>query len=330
MLPLPLGTRCLTPQSIPTLLAIRQEHPGSILVAGGTDVLYNAKYGLYGEAPTFVSLEEIRGFRGTTDDPRQPFISIGALTTLAEVEWWLTDRLPLLAKSAGLVGAPQHRSAGTIGGNIALDTRCDWYNKDSLWRAALGGCLKKDGNTCHVTGSQTACVAARSGDTVGPLLLYGASLEIHTHKGIRDVRLADALTSSGFFPGHLALPSETFIRNIRVPRPVRGFRGAFVKVSPRLAISFSTMTLSIGAWFQSTVCERVNIVISSVRPQPRVLELPVGREMTEEVACEIAAKVGRATKPMTNVHGDLSFQTWRATKAEVEVRRALMDLARKN
>ncbi|MBI1908522.1 FAD binding domain-containing protein [Candidatus Uhrbacteria bacterium] len=309
---------------------MQRDHPGSILVAGGTDVLYNLKYGLYGEAPTLVSLERIQGFRSVTDDPRKPFISIGALTTLAEVEWWLNDRFPVLAQSAGRVGAPQHRNAGTIGGNIALDTRCDWYNKDALWRSALGGCLKAGGDTCHVTGSKSACVAARAGDTVGPLLLYGATLEIHTHDGIREVRLADALTSSGFFPGHLDLPPEAFIRNIHVTRPESGLRGQFIKVSPRSAISFSTMTLSVGAWFQGMVCQRVKIVVSSVRPQPRILEFCIEREMTEEVAREVAAKVGRATKPMTNVHGDPSFQAWRATKAEVEVRRALLDLARIN
>ena len=55
---------------------------------------------------------------------------------------------------------------GTLGGNVMLDTRCQWYNQTYFWRQALGFCLKKDGTLCHVVASGRKCVAAASNDTV--------------------------------------------------------------------------------------------------------------------------------------------------------------------
>ena len=74
-------------------------------------------------------------------------------------------RFPSLAAAAGQVAGPQLRNMGTLGGNICLDTRCTYYNQTEFWRDALGYCLKKDGDVCHVTRVGKKCVAAHSADT---------------------------------------------------------------------------------------------------------------------------------------------------------------------
>ena len=56
-----------------------------------------------------------------------------------------------LRQAAAQVATPQLRNMGTIGGNLCLDTRCTYYNQTLFWRNALGYCLKKDGDVCHVT-----------------------------------------------------------------------------------------------------------------------------------------------------------------------------------
>ena len=35
---------------------------------------------------------------------------------------------------------------GTLGGNLCLDTRCNYYNQNYEWRKAIDFCLKKDGD----------------------------------------------------------------------------------------------------------------------------------------------------------------------------------------
>ena len=75
-----------------------------------------------------------------------------------------------MARAAGSVAGPQLRNMGTIGGNLCLDTRCTYYNQTYFWRNALGFCLKKDGDVCHVTKVGKKCVAAHSADTA-PVLM---------------------------------------------------------------------------------------------------------------------------------------------------------------
>jgi 4-hydroxybenzoyl-CoA reductase subunit beta len=59
---------------------------------------------------------------------------------------------------ASLVATPQIRNTRTIGGNIRLDTRCNFYNRSEQWRKSINYCLKKDGDTCWAARShgQTA------------------------------------------------------------------------------------------------------------------------------------------------------------------------------
>ena len=35
---------------------------------------------------------------------------------------------------------------GTIGGNLLLDTRCNYYDQNYEWRQAIDFCMKKDGD----------------------------------------------------------------------------------------------------------------------------------------------------------------------------------------
>ena len=54
---------------------------------------------------------------------------------------------------------------GTLGGNLCLDTRCNYYNQSYEWRKAIDFCLKKDGDICWVATASKRCVAVSSTDT---------------------------------------------------------------------------------------------------------------------------------------------------------------------
>ena len=43
------------------------------------------------------------------------------------------------SSAAASVSSPPLRNAGTIGGNLCVDTRCNYYNQTEFWRALLGG-----------------------------------------------------------------------------------------------------------------------------------------------------------------------------------------------
>ena len=63
---------------------------------------------------------------------------------------------------------------GTLGGNLCLDTRCNYYDQNYEWRKAIDFCMKKDGAICWVATVSPNCLAVSSTDTAPALLALGA------------------------------------------------------------------------------------------------------------------------------------------------------------
>src|SRR5688500_4574640 len=154
------------PRSVAEAAELLARHPeDAMLIAGGTDVMPNMKHRLF--TPNhLIGLKQIPDLHGIRIENNDQIV-IGAGESLAAIA-----RNPLLQKharsltqAAGSVAGPQLRNMGTIGGNLCLDTRCTYYNQSFFWRNALGFCLKKDGDVCHVTKVGKKCVAAHSADT---------------------------------------------------------------------------------------------------------------------------------------------------------------------
>src|SRR6185312_7919014 len=85
---------------------------------------------------------------------------------------------PALATAAGLVSSPQLRNMGTIGGNVCVDTRCNYCNQSHEWRKAIGFCMKKDGDICLVAPGSSRCWAESSSDTAPVLWALQAQLRL--------------------------------------------------------------------------------------------------------------------------------------------------------
>jgi 4-hydroxybenzoyl-CoA reductase subunit beta len=119
-----------------------QEPDDVMLVAGGTDVYPNMKRQQY-EPKTLVGLRQIHALCTLTGDVQQG-LSIGAGMTLTQVseQREIVTSYPALATAARLVSTPQSRNMGTLGGNLCVDTRCNYYNQTYWWRKAIGFCLK--------------------------------------------------------------------------------------------------------------------------------------------------------------------------------------------
>src|SRR5438105_11472370 len=117
-------------------------------LAGGTDLLPNMKRRQ--QVPkTLMSLNriaELRQARLTDSGSR-----LGACLTLSEIaaDPRFRNGMGALAQAASFVATPQIRNMATLGGNLCLDTRCNYYDQNYEWRKAIGFCLKKDGDTCR-------------------------------------------------------------------------------------------------------------------------------------------------------------------------------------
>jgi len=163
----------------------------AMLIAGGTDLIPNMKR-RHQTPKTPVSLrgiEELRKSNGT--------LGSGLTLTGLVNDRSLKERHRALWQAAALVATPHLRNMATLGGNLCLDTRCNYYNQSHEWRQAIDYCLKKDGETCWVATASKRCVAVSSTDTAPALIALGAKVKLVSSQGEREVALADLYRNDG-------------------------------------------------------------------------------------------------------------------------------------
>ena len=314
------------PETVAEAVQLRVSLDDAHYLAGGTDLLPNVKQGLHQPAHLvhLGGLAELAALHGTDDGG----LWIGAGVTLHQVATGphVVAHAPALAQAAGLVAGPQHRRMGTLGGNVMLDTRCLFYNQAQPWRQALGYCLKKDGEWCHVIGSNKTCVAAQSSDTVPVLIALGAVLHATTAEGEVQVPLAELFNMDGRLENLHALPEEALVTGIRLPPRHPDQRSVYRKVRIREAIDFPLLGVAAVADFDGPTCTQLTVVVGAVMPRPKVLrkmELAHGTTLPDAVIDALAEQAQKQVRPQPSLFGSPS---WRRDLVPVEVRRALEQL----
>jgi 4-hydroxybenzoyl-CoA reductase subunit beta len=315
------------PRSLEEALAQLGTHAGDVLpIAGGTDLMPNMKHRLFTPGH-LVALKGLAELRGTSVQGGE--LIIGAAETLSSLarDPLVRTHAPSLAMAAGLVAGPQLRNMGTIGGNICLDTRCTYYNQTFFWRHALGFCLKKDGDVCHVTRVGKKCVAAHSADTPPVLMTLGASVDLVSAAGQeRTVALADFFVADGIW-NSVRQPDELVIQ-VRIPLPLPGWRASYRKMRQRNAIDFPLLSVAVAARFgEGNAVESIDVVVSALGARPRVLtgldRIAVGERLTNAVIDALAERAFQQCHPLENIIVDAD---WRRAMVPVHVKRALRDL----
>ncbi len=315
------------PTAVADALSLLSQHDGNVMpIAGGTDLVPNMKHGLFTPGH-LVSLRAVRDMRGI--EVGSGAVRIGACETLDSIARHPDIRraLPALAAAAGLVSGPQLRRMGTIGGNVCLDTRCTYYNQTRFWRKALGYCLKKDGDACHVVRGGTRCVAAHSADTPPVLMVLDAALDIAGPDGERSLPIDEFFTSDGVW--NRVIGRNELVVGIRIPIPGDGTRTAFQKLRARESIDFPLANLAVsvtrGAGGR---VEALGMVVSAMGSYPRKLgrveQAALGNPLDANVIDAIAEQAFRQCHPLDNVTVD---KEWRRAMIPVLTRRALREIA---
>ena len=104
-------------ESVADAIRLLQEHPEAQIIAGGSDVLVQIREGKRAGAE-LVSIYGIDAMRGVTCDG-DGAIRIGSLTSFSHIAASpvIREKIPVLGEAVSLVGGPQIRNIGTIGGN---------------------------------------------------------------------------------------------------------------------------------------------------------------------------------------------------------------------
>jgi 4-hydroxybenzoyl-CoA reductase subunit beta len=318
--------RYLAPASVGEAVARMAEHGAdAMLVAGGTDLYPNMKRRQM-EPRVLVGLRGLRELAGVRGDARAG-LSIGAATTLtaAARHREIAAHYPALAAAAGLVSTPQLRNVGTLGGNVCVDTRCNYYNQSYQWRKAVNFCMKKDGEICLVAPGSPRCWAVSSSDTAPVLVSLGARVRLVGPQGERVMPIGELYRDDGI--AYLGKRADEVLTEIALP-PADGVRSVYLKLRRRGSFDFPVLGVAAALRMEGDTVREARIVLGAVASMPRAAteaeRALAGQRLTAEVIDAAAGLAARPSKPLDNT--DLTHP-YRKKMTRVFVTRALRRLA---
>jgi len=308
--------------------AIAQLGDGSVLKAGGVDLLDLLKEHLI--APKrLVNLRNIPGLDRIEDDEKTG-LRIGPMVPLARLDEdpIVRRRYTALADAAGNAATPQIRNMATIGGNIVQRPRC-WYFRNEQFH-----CKKKGGDLCyaqhgenqyHAIFDNSPCAIVHPSATATALVAYGATLELISAKGTRQVPIeeffilpdADVLRENRLGAGEM-------ITEIRVPAPAPQTRAVYSKQGERESQDWPIAEVAVVMERDGQRCRRASIVLGAASPVPhraREAEAIVAGKRIDEALARAAARAAmKDAEPLAN-------NAYKVPLFEVLIRRALLAAA---
>ena len=292
--------------------------PRAMFVAGGTDLFPKLKRRQF-EIEALIGLDFLS--RQVRPGSQETEIGAGVTLSAASADEHLSRQFRGYAEAAGLVSSPPLRNAGTIGGNLCVDTRCNYYDMTYEWRKAIGFCLKKDGAICLVAPSSPRCWAVSSSDTGPMALALEGVVTLVSVDGERELPVAALYRDDGI--DYMAKQSSEVVTGLRLPA-IEGNHSAYVKLRRRGSIDFPIAGAAVALQLEGDVVRRCRIVLSAVASHPLEAraadEFLTGKTLDEETlkaAAEIAAK---PAKPLDNA--DLTH-FWRKRMVRVVVEQAI-------
>ncbi len=199
---------------------------GATVVAGGTDLMVQTGEGRIAFQKRLVNIRKIDELRGVRE--RDGRIHIGALTTMTDLlnDPMITEKVPFLADMADHFASNQIRNSATIGGNI--------------------------------------CNASPAGDSIPPLLVLDADVELASDDGLHTVPLGEFFTG----PGKSVREANELVTGVSFATPGPDFFGVFIKSGPRPALEISTVSMALSAERDNNVLHNVRVAMGAVAPTP--------------------------------------------------------------
>jgi 4-hydroxybenzoyl-CoA reductase subunit beta len=300
------------------------ERANAMPLAGGTDLLPNMKRRQ--QVPrTLMSLLHIESLNRLAMNASGS--RLGACLTLSDIatDPRFRNGLTALAQAASLVATPQIRNMATLGGNICLDTRCNYYDQSYEWRKSIDFCLKKDGTTCWVAPGSSKCLAVSSTDTGPALMALGARVRLVSRSGEREVALADLYNNDGI--DYIKRRRDEILTEVLLDS-LHGWRSTYWKLRRRGSFDFPVLSVAAATRIsKDNVVEDARIVVGSSACRPLAAtdaaKSLLGCPLNPQSIAEAAALAARIAKPLDNTDFDM---TWRKRVTAEFVSYALREL----
>jgi len=191
----------ILPQTLDELLDLKAQ--GHAILAGGTDLFVHMRNKKI-QPQTLVCLDQLRdkGFREVADTGDEICIGAAATHTQLIQNPLVQQHFPVLIQALDTLGSPQIRNMGTLGGNIMT--------------------------------------ASPAGDSLPPLYVLDAQVELMGKKGSRRMPLSRFITG----PGATSLNPEEILYRIWIPKQPSYDLHHFEKVGHRKSLSIAILSMA--------------------------------------------------------------------------------------
>ena len=251
-----------------------------IPLAGGTDILVRFYNLIEKPWPCLLAIDGIKALHQITHGKKE--VSIGPITTFSEIERSKTLKkfAPQLVEAASLAGSVQIRNRATIGGNIA-------------------------------NGSP-------AGDTIPPLYVLGARLEISSARSKRTVAIEDFFKG----PGLTVLKGNELITDIKIDKS--SGLGFFQRLATRKALAISKVSVAASFSLRKETISSTRIALGAVAPTVirayKTEKYLKGKKFSRDVIEKAALIVKDEAKPIDDIR---SIAAYRKEMAGVLFKRGL-------
>lgn len=271
-------------------------------------------------------VEELTGIRSTAEG-----LEIGAMTTLTAVATnaEVMARYPLLAVAARHVATPQIRNQGTVGGNVAQDTRC-WYYR-SGWP-----CYRAGGNTCYASAPQAMnrehcvfganrCVAVNPSDTAPALIALDATMVVRSGRREREYDAEDFFLGPGTDITRMTvLKSGDLLTAIRLPAAWADAAYYYEKVRDRGSWDFALVSVAAARQMDGSRVRDIRLAANGVAPYPVRLDAVEAMVRGQPLGAALADRAGEAAVSRAR---PLRYNDYKVPLMRNLVRRALRGTA---
>ena len=224
------------------------------------------------------------------------------------------------------ISTPLLQNMGTVGGNLLLDTRCNYYDQGFEWRKAINFCMKKDGDTCWVAPSSPRCWAVQSSDLAPVMVALDARVVLAGPDGERTMPAAALYHDDGM--AFLTKRPEELLVRVEVPTLAAEPRELPETAPPRRVRLSGAGGGGVGVVRPcGEDCPAARIVLGAVGSHPKLVAdaaaVLVGGTLDDDQLDEAARLASKLAKPLDNTDFTIG---WRKDMASVFVRRALEGL----
>jgi xanthine dehydrogenase YagS FAD-binding subunit len=301
--------------------------PDSAAIAGGTDLLTELKKRIR-TPQKLINLKTIPGMRYIQSDNGR--LRIGALTTVADIETnsLVAEQAPLLQQASGLVGSPQIRNMGTLGGNLCQRVRCWYYRHPQVqcWLKGGQSCFAREGiNRHHAIFGQSPCVAVNPSDIAPALIALDAEVQLTGIRGSKTIAVEELYRLPVAAQRRQTKIGATDLI-VEISIPVRSnalTRGRYLKLMERATWSFALASAAVRLDWEKNRITQGRIVLGGVAGMPwraRTAEkLLIGRRIDDSLARQVSAAAVSEAKP-------LKWNAYKIPMIKNLIKKALLEL----